>query len=185
MRQRLTLALVGIALASIVFVGLGVLSLAQIGAREDAVAQMSEGLTAIGEIDFTNNRGPNDLGRLRNALKFDELEFVAVAPSGELIVPRQRREGTSPRSDLNDQVKLSNDQVAQLKDGEQVFVDLRGKVIGIQAINLNFAREDVTPALIAQSSVATIGSGARRNLERSLKMWMLPLDSASVTGFAE
>ncbi len=89
MRLRLTLALVGIALASIFFVGLGVLSLAQVGARDEAIEQMSEQLSAVTEIDFSEGRGPSDLGRLRNAFDFDRLEFVGVRSDGVLLAARR------------------------------------------------------------------------------------------------
>ncbi len=161
MRRRLTLALVGIALASIVFVGLGVASLAQIGAREEAVTQMSESLTAISEIDFRDGRGPADLGRLQKALEFDELEFVAVSADGTLLAPRQRRNNQGSSTKLTNSVTLNADQVTQLAAGEQIFIDQRGKVVGLQPIDLELGGPGFIPSLIAEGPVPTVSTPAR------------------------
>lgn len=150
----------GIALASIFFVGLGVLSLAQVGARDEAIEQMSEQLSAVADIDFSEGRGPSDLGRLRNAFDFDRLEFVGIRTDGQLLPAR--RAGTSGDDSLTSQITLSKEQVSDLTEGEQVFVNLGGSVVGIQTITFDLARQDVLPAMVAQSRVATIGSGARR-----------------------
>lgn len=161
MRRRLTLALVGIALASIAFVGLGVLLLAQIGAREAAIDVMSEQLTALAELDFTAGRGPADLGRLRQALEFEQLEFVAVRSDGHVQLIRPNRVNPTNRSALTDQISLNAGQLSDLQSGRQVFINLEGSVVGVQTIDLALPRDDFQAALIAQASVAPIASAAR------------------------
>ena len=161
MRRRLTVALVGIALISIVFVGLGVLLLAQVGARDAAVNKMSESLTALSDINFSEGRGPTDLGRLRTALELDQLEFVGVTRDGDLVAPRNRRNSDEQDSKLVERIKLSGDDYNKLREGDQVFVNLNRTVVGFQPLDADLPRGDLVPALIAQDGVATVGSGAQ------------------------
>jgi len=96
-QRRLTIALVAIALASVVLVGAGVLTLAQIGARDSTESEVRDRLDALTELV----QGPpsleslRSLERTRNAFGLDRLDYVLVTASGE--VQQLRFSGAGPR----------------------------------------------------------------------------------------
>ena len=133
MRRRLTLALFGFAFATIVLVGLGVLVLARVGARDDARSQVAEQLDALSliaqDVRSFDRLGPV-FGRIEQAFG-GAIEPVIVDADGELSLPGQ---GTASRIDL---VRLDEDQLKRLMAGEQLVVDARRSVIGLQILSLD------------------------------------------------
>ncbi|MGI9616883.1 MAG: sensor histidine kinase [Acidimicrobiales bacterium] len=140
MRQRLTIALVGVALASVLLVGAGVLILAQIGAREQATNEAIEQVDVL--TDFVSDsfqlggrqqdrpRRPRvalPLQRLGPALGFVETGLVVIRPNGEASTIDERffavaeQEGSSvPLTPLTE---LDGEQMAILAGGEAVVLD--------------------------------------------------------------
>lgn len=140
MRQRLTIALVGVALASVLLVGAGVLILAQIGAREQATADAIQQVDVL--VDFASDesqvggrqqdrrRRPGalpPLQRLGPALGFDETQPVLVGPNGavlaidELSSAAAEQQGSS--GPLTPLTELDGDQLAILAGGEAIVLD--------------------------------------------------------------
>lgn len=146
MQRRLTVALVLVALASIVLVGVGVMVMSRLGAQGDAERQIIDQLEAISELSADTRLSARGLrpalGLSREAFDFELLEPVVVSESGtiELLgnAGRANRSGQSigPSSgglDL-DSLALDGAQQAALDAGDTVVVVDEDLVVGVKAL---------------------------------------------------
>ncbi len=129
MRRRLMFALVGLALAAIVLVGVGMVVLAQFGAQRSAASQVESQLVALAEIaddagSIERFRGP--LGRLGEAFDLNDALLVDLASDGARPI---NSPGTQPL------LELTTEQYEQLERGETLVVDRPGRVIGLVALD--------------------------------------------------
>jgi signal transduction histidine kinase len=210
MRRRLTIALVGVALASVLLVGAGVLVLAQFGARQQATEAAIERvdlLTDIAAIDFAvspdngRRRRPGSLPILQRvfpALGFDDAKLVVVEPGGaaSTIDGFTVAESDSPTGRLSPLAQLDDDQLASLADGDAVLIDsgqledgALGRpageiddrtVIVLQAID-SAPASTLAPA--ARPTVAVLGLQPVVTVGREARLWFL-LSAAAVLGGA-
>ena len=191
MRQRLTIALVGVALASVLLVGSGVLILAQIGAREQAT---SEAITQVDVlVDFASDesqfesrqqdrrrrpRALPPLQRLGPALGFDETKFVVIQPNGvasafdSFAFPATEQESSSEL--LTPLTELDGEQLAILAGGDAIVLDRddlaeessfggdNRTVIVLQTIPLDIERPSGAQlAVVSRHPVVTVADDAR------------------------
>lgn len=161
MRRRLLLALVGIALASVLLVGAGVLLLAQLGARQDSRADVESQLDALADIGNSSASIENFdrlLDRLGSAFDVDQLAVVAIDPDG--TVRRQERRSTRATG-----ISLDPTELAVLESGGRVVLDLRDSVVGLQQ-TAGPGRgppqlQNRTLAILVEQNVSSIGRQAR------------------------
>ncbi|MEM8925363.1 MAG: HAMP domain-containing sensor histidine kinase [Actinomycetota bacterium] len=184
MQRRLTVAMVGIALAAVVFVGAGVLTLAQFGARsdtEDAVRDGLAALTALTERSGTVETLRN-VGDVRDAFGLNDLGVVLVTDQGEVYrlqnLGPPRRDRDRPRAnnrgnDLNNIEKtllftMNESEFDLYGTGVPLFVDdnssRRRAVVGVQRLPDASTADLVTTdslGLVARRNVVTVADGAR------------------------
>jgi signal transduction histidine kinase len=110
MRQRLIVALVGVALVSVLLVGAGVLFLAQLGARDQAAADVEERLEALADLLDAGTSPVRGLNRAERALNLSQLALVGVTDDGAVL-----ELGSLGR---NGSINLGGSQVLQLDDTE-------------------------------------------------------------------
>ncbi len=171
MRRRLIIAMVGTALAAVVFVGAGVLALAQIGARADTEDRVADGLEALSDLaDRTGNvETIRELERTRVAFGLDELAVVVVEGDQLLRVTNvgNPRRGQAPFREREAVGRLDPGQLDAFASGQVVFIDDRGRngasrVIGIRALSLDGpGGGETTVGLIAARQVVTVADEAR------------------------
>jgi len=156
MQRRITIALLGTALAAILLVGLGVLGLASIGAERDArervIAQLDAVAELVGQSSDPAERGPA-LARLGDAFENSTIAIGRLDASGALT--------TNPRNGSTQRVEPALDEGAleQVRDGEPVFTRVGGDLRGVQQLNGRNGRGN--SVVIIQRQVATIGDEAR------------------------
>lgn len=159
MRQRIMLALVGVALAAVVLVGAGVLLLAQFGARQSARDRVLNQLEVLAEFtDSTFGDGSADrfqptIGRLGDAFE-GAADLVVVSKTGEV-----QSSGRSRGSSLT----LTDAELAELADGP-VLLNRPGSVVGLVRVEARAGRgplADQPLAILVQREVVGVGSQAR------------------------
>ncbi len=89
LRQRLTLALVGLSVGSVALAGLITVVAARPAARSSSIAELRQGLDVIAEADRDGERPALILARLKNQLRADQVAVVAVLPNGTLVTAGQ------------------------------------------------------------------------------------------------
>ncbi len=170
MQRKLTLVLVGIALASILLVGAGVLAFTQVGAREDATAAVEEQLIALQTIATRSDENAlrtvePAVRRLGAAFDNGQLAVVLVDDGGE-IRPLPTRPGTDLVTVAGSQsLIVSADQLEALRSGDTVVIDQSRNVVGLVRLDIPTRAEAVRggiPALWARQSVGSVSSQAIR-----------------------
>ncbi len=158
MQRRITVALVGTALAAILLVGAGVLGFASIGAGRDARQRVELQLDAVvelvGQADTSTNVGPI-IGRLGDAFDNSAIEVGVLGPEGTLRPPRR---GRTP-SDLGP--PLSDDEAAAVRAGDQLLTRVGGDLRGVQQVDVGEQLQRVDVVVVVRTRVATIGNEAR------------------------
>ncbi len=139
MQRRLTIALVATALVSIVLVGFGVLTMAQLGARARAEDQVSRGLNVIADFLDDDGRSLRQAESLlvgsRRNLGLRLIEPVVVAEDGTVSLftgPRRRGE---PVPDVP-QLVIDQQQLMALGEGQTVLLARNRTVYGLRAVPL-------------------------------------------------
>lgn len=172
MQRRLVTALVGIALASVVFVGAGVLVLAQLGARGDTEAEIRNQIAALtGLVDRRDSLDSlRSLEATRRAFDLDDLDFVFIRSDGEArrlgLDSRGRAPGPRHGIPVAGEVAFTLDEelFERFRSGEVVLVPSgSGEVIGIQQLEVSDVVLDDGEAIgiMAVQGVVTIGRQAR------------------------
>ena len=157
MQRRITIALLGTALATILLVGLGVLGLASIGAERNARDRVVSQLEAVTEL-VDQSRNPTDIGpaieRLGQALDNSRIAVGRLDADGALA--------TNPRDAGNRDLgpALDAEERALVLDGESVLTRIGGELRGVQLLDAD-AGGRTNRVVIVQRQVATIGSEAR------------------------
>ena len=206
MRRRLTIALVGIALASVLLVGAGILILAQVGAEAQATADAIDRIDVLAEvvaIELTNQAGDNRrlrpgaqpiLRRVFPVLGFDDARFVVVEPDGaaSTIEGFSARGGGRQRQPLAPLAQLDDDQLATLASGEAVVVDrtqLTGDggadrigrdgraVLVVQAVDSQFGAD-----LVDGNTLAVAGRQPVVTVGREARVWFVVSAVAVLVG---
>ncbi len=160
MQRRLTLALLGTALAAIVLVGAGVLALARIGAEREARDRVAIQLAAVVELVERNGRA-NDIGpivgRFGDAFDGVTIDVGLLGPTGDLLSLRRDRNG----ADIGP--GLDPDTVSAARDGVVIYTRIGDRIRGIRTVDVDLPRQasGATGVVIVQSQVATIGARAR------------------------
>lgn len=145
MQRRLTMALVSLTLFAVALVGIGVLALAQIGAKNDTEQQVSDSAAAIksiielsGDHATIERLGPS-IRRLGTGVKESEFHFVAIDSEGH-VVDRQGVTKSKSASTLLRGFTLESDQFDQITDGQLVFLDRGKKITAIQILDIQSPR---------------------------------------------
>ncbi len=134
MQRRLTLAFVGLAMAAIVLVGIGVLLMTQVGARSDARGRIANQLDTIVELANQNTDGndvPRSLGRIGAAFEVDELQVVLVFADGRVTSIPDRGE-QSDRALFS----LDSEQQETFASGDPVELARGREVAGLQRVDV-------------------------------------------------
>lgn len=158
MQRRITLALVGTALAAILLVGAGVLGFASIGAGRDAQQRVELQLEAVADLvaqaDGSGDLGPV-VGRLGDAFDNSTIEVGVLGPDGNLRSPRRNRtpSGLGP--------PLSDDEAGSVRAGEPLFTRIGGDLRGVQRVDVTEQLQRADVVVVVTTRVATIGSEAR------------------------
>lgn len=156
MQRRITIALLGTALAAILLVGLGVLGLASIGAERDARDRVTAELDAVAEL-VSQSRNPDDvgpvLGRLGDASGNSIISIGRVGTDGALTMIRRGA------TNQNLGPALSDEELKLIGTGEAAFTRVEGTIRGVQLLEVG--NLPGTTVIIIQRQVATIGSEAR------------------------
>ncbi|MEM9130994.1 MAG: HAMP domain-containing sensor histidine kinase [Actinomycetota bacterium] len=187
MQRRLMVAMVGIALAAVVFVGAGVLTLSQFDARSTTEAEVRDGLQALTRSTQESDtfRNLRTLQEFQVALGLKDLEVVLVDEKGvvsevenvDALLFDSRRQRPGPG---RGNVTLDDDPVAQLNSGELAAFESgvilypdeqprgsrRTVVFGLQRLPPTFDLDfdgigTQTPGLMATKNVETVSGQAR------------------------
>lgn len=157
MQRRLTFAIVGVALAAIVLVGLGVLGFAQVGATSRARTAVEARLEAIGQLidtDIPVERAGPAILQLGDSFSSGTVQFATLTPSGELRGPGRRNEGNR-----NLRIPLDPDQVAVVAAGEPLVYRTNGVVRGVQRLELDDRAG--AAVVIVEQPIARLGAETR------------------------
>ncbi len=204
MRRRLTIALVGVALASVLLVGAGVLVLAQIGARAQAVADARAQVDVLVDIaafelaatDSRRRPGAQPLlQRLFPAVGFAEARLAIIERDGTVSTVEGFAVDGSQRSDrrLSPLTELDEAELATLAGGAAIVLDddvlgagpafrgSRGDVVVLQAVapdapSTAFDGDGPMLAIVARQPVVTVGGRAR--------LWFVVSAAAVLAGAA-
>ena len=184
MQRRLAAAFALIALAAVVLVGLGILLLAQRGARQETTDQLVDEMEAIAEL-ASGTRSLRNFGqalaRSQQAFNFETLRVAVVTDANDLIVTAQadpvrgRRPALVPDENPSGlPQKLTNGQREQFDSGEAVILDNRRNVNALIRINARFQESD-----LSNIELALLGSQQVAPLPNRTILWFL-LSSAIV-----
>ncbi len=160
MQRRLTLALLATALAAIVLVGAGVLTLARIGAEREARDRVAVQLDAVVELVERSGRA-NDIGpvvaRLGDAFDGVTIDLGILGPNGGLRSLRRDRNN----NDIGPALDAAS--VSTAGSGEAVYTRVGDRVRGIRTVDVELPSQfsGASGIVIVQSQVATIGARAR------------------------
>lgn len=175
MQRRLTVALVGVALASVALVGAGVLVLAQIGARQQTETEAIERLDFLAElVEPTRDTDPDrpspggPLARAIPVLGLSEAELAIVEQSGVMrtlrVVGGDRRRGPGLEPD-GGAIALGDQELVEFLNGDVVVLDGGGSEVRVlRAIAGDGSTPDGaggTLALVVSRPVVTISREAR------------------------
>ena len=159
MQRRLTIALIGIAMAAILFVGAGVLAFARFGAEREArglVAEQLEALLSVVENTDSIERAAPALVRIGEAFDLSSVRFGLLTPSGEIRIRR------GPESPSALRVQLDSEQAEMLESGESLITSNGGVVRGVQLVGTSV--DEAIPrnsVVVIERKIATIGNEAR------------------------
>lgn len=184
MQRRLAAAFALIALAAVVLVGLGILLLAQRGARQETTDQLADEMEAIAEL-ASGARSFRNLGaalaRSQQAFNFETLRVAVVTDANGLIVPAQadllrgRRPALTPDENPSGLPQsLTSGQREQFDTGDALILDDRRNVNALIRIDARFQEPDLNNA-----ELALLGSQEVAPLPNRTIMWFL-LSSAIV-----
>ncbi len=160
MQRRLMLAMVGIALLSIILVGAGVLLLAQIGSRQEAREDVSQQLDALDDLaadGFSPERLDQTLRRIGAAFSTGDVILAGISAEGDVAVITGNR--PSPT-----ELGLDSEQLAELTGGDQILLDDGRAVVGLRRVEFDSRRgprADRLNAILVRQDVATIGRRAQ------------------------
>jgi methyl-accepting chemotaxis protein len=187
-QRRLIVALVGVALASVLLVGAGVLILAQIGARAQTESKIDQDLGALAELMASSRPGDGLRSQegLRGSLNLDRLDLVAVDSQGNVyrLEPGRGRPRERPLLDDHDAslvLTLASDAFERYLGGETILEDRPSRglttVTGLRMINYDPSEVgyERTLGLMATKSVVTVG--------RNGKLWFA-LSAATVVALS-
>ncbi len=159
LQRQLTVVLMAVALASVALVGVGVWSIAAVGARDDARALLADQVGAFEDLTggsiVVRGRTPASVQRFARAFEVEELGFATVSDDGTL----------SPVAGLPDSYALDLEpaQVELVDQGEAVFVDQRRRVVAVQAIEITGPRfADQRTVVVLGDTVAPLTAEVRR-----------------------
>jgi signal transduction histidine kinase len=159
MQRRITLALVGTALAAILLVGAGVLGFASIGAERDARERVELQLDAVADLVVAQAGRSADLGpiigRLGDAFDNSTIEVAVLGPQGNMRPPRRDR---TP-ADLGP--ALTSDDLASVRAGEPLFTRIGGDLRGVQRVEVSDQITQADVVVVVRTRVATIANQAR------------------------
>ncbi len=185
MQRRLMVTMVGIALAAVVFVGAGVLTLSQFDARSTTQEEVENGLKAITRSTEESDtfRNLRTLDEFRTALGLVELQVVLVDESGVVTEVqnvdallfenrRQRPDRGGFGVDDDPAAELSDEELEAFLSGGILYPDeppdgYRGAVVfGLQRLPPTFDLDldgigTQTPGLMATKDVETVSGQAR------------------------
>ncbi|MDH3684195.1 MAG: HAMP domain-containing protein, partial [Acidimicrobiia bacterium] len=189
MQRRLTVALVGVALASMVLIGAGVLILAQIGARQQTEAEAIERLDFLAElVDPNVDADPprpvrgNPLARAIPVLGLSEAELAVVDDTGVLrtlrAVDAERRTGPGLEPDGRVLV-LTDEQLDALANGDVVVLDGTGSEVRV----LRAVADDGSPATNdGGGTVALVVSRPVVTISREARLWFVASGAIVLAG---
>ncbi len=137
MQRRIAIALGLTALVSILLVGLGVLAISQLGARDRAASEVNRSLNIVDAALESTPRGVSQLELLaaanRQDLRLRILAPVQVDDDGRVeAIDGFRRGRPGPSTENLPEIRLSADQLVTLDAGQTVVVDQRGLVLGLR-----------------------------------------------------
>lgn len=185
MQRRLMVTMVSIALAAVVFVGAGVLTLAQFDARGTTQEEVQNGLQALTRSTQESDtfRNLRTLDEFRTALSLNELTVVLVNENGSvfevndvdaLLFDNRRQRpgrvdnalGASPVAELGDAELLAFESGSILYPDESPNGSPRAVVFGLQRLPPTFDLDvegigTQTPGLMAIKDVETVPGQAR------------------------
>ncbi len=138
MQRRLTIALALTALVSILLVGFGVLTMAQLGARSRAEDQVTRGLNVVTDFLGSTDRSDRQVESLlfgsRANLGLDFTEPIVILDDGTVrsLTDRQRRRGLQAA----ELPELSLDQASldDLDNGDTVLINTEDGVFGVRSL---------------------------------------------------
>ncbi len=167
-QRKLTLALVGITLASIVLVGAGVLAFTQLGARDSATSAVRAQLGALQTIasrsdDEALQTIEPAVRQLGEAFDNGQLAVVVVDDNGSIrsIQDRPGSERSNPGQLLS--MVVSAEQLERLRLGETIVIDQPRNVVGLVRLDVPVrAGRGGMPVLWARQSVGSVSSQATR-----------------------
>ncbi len=157
MQRRLTLALVGLALATIVLVGAGVLGFAQIGADRKARQIVEDRLAVLVDLASSQeniDRAAPSLFRLAETFGAGTVHFGSIDDAGQVQYVARRGE-----PDNRVGFRVTSDGIDKLATGGPFISRDRGTIRGVQILQLPGARGEVVA--VVEQNVAAIGSQAR------------------------
>lgn len=180
MRRRLTIALVGVALASVLLVGAGILVLAQIGATDQATSEAIERVDVLAdfvELELVSDRRRRPgaaplLQRLSPALGFEDVQLVVIEPGGAastidgLVV----REPNGPNRTRTPLAQLDPEELQALTDGEAIVLDSDRPAGATRAFAgpSEQGLDDDRSVTVLQSIRPTVGEGAGEGTSATL-----------------
>ncbi len=170
MQRRLTLALIGIALAAVVLVGAGVLLFSSFGARQEARTAVTTQLDALAEltdVGLPSQRADELAERFGRAFGIEQVGIVRIDSDGAVSLRNPRAVA------LEVDVVTTAEERALLAAGEPVLIDQRGGVVGLLGIASPGNRAQ--NAVLIRQPIAPIPESARR--------WFL-VSAALVLGIA-
>lgn len=176
MQRRLTLAFVGIALASVLLVGAGVLILAQLGARNQTEAELTERLEFLARVYTEGLSTPGQaigLDRARQALGLEDIRLVVVEPGGEVttLEPQPVRGRGRPTLGPGEVILLLGPrQLETFAAGETAFVSSGNDVIALRPMPV---LAPIDPASLGDRTVALLGRRAVVTIGRQARVWFL------------
>jgi two-component system sensor histidine kinase BaeS len=162
MQRRLTIALITTALVSIVLVGFGVLAMAQLSARSNAVDQVERGLRVVDDLLVSSGRPSRQIESsvvgLRNDFGLAFLEPVQIRADGT-VEPIENRIGRGRAGTLRTfpSITLDADDLTQLANGETAVVSADRVVYGIRILEIERPNGPATlsiPILAGQTVTA-------------------------------
>ncbi len=167
MQRKLTAALLGVALFSIVLVGAGVLVFAQVGARADATSAVEKQLEALQTVTDRSETTPlqsidPSLRRVGEAFGNGQVGVVMVDAIGVIEeLPIRGSEGRFNAFGI-DSIELDETEVAALRAGEIVTSDEGRSVVGLLAVGAanRPGPASSTPAIFIRHDVGAISSQA-------------------------
>ena len=153
MQRRFAITLVATALASITFVGVGVLAIAQFGARDRAVDNITQFLETVADSTATDPFDRATLANLVAAVRGGgqpiQVEVVAIESDGSVwaMTGRPGRRRGQDRWEAVNGFTVDLEQQALIRSGDDLVVTNNNTVYGIHKLGED-APEDADPLLV-------------------------------------